>query len=315
MPPKLQYIQNAWLQRQDVTICAAAISQSTHSPHCIITVSDRKVSTAELTAEGVAWKLQTMHAKWRAMFSGDNSSMVALMDAIKHISANADGGNVRSFARVCSRAYRDERKLIVETEVLAEHDILSYGEYLGLKDSDRDFYEALTKKIRELEQKWNILFIGFDKADRPHIFVIAEYGKIQWCDAEGFAAIGSGAWSFWSAFSRYGINRYAPRGEMMWNVLQAKFSAESAEGVGEETLFLISRPTDRLGKTVPGLLPDDITRLREQWKRLPRIPIGVADQMEDKIAKEERGSTYDIPNPLIGYLTKPSTGRRSKRAR
>ncbi|MFZ0300451.1 MAG: hypothetical protein WAM13_19025 [Candidatus Sulfotelmatobacter sp.] len=297
-----------------MTICAAAISQSIDSPHCIISVCDRKVSMAELTAEGVAWKLQTVHAKWRAMFSGDNSSMIALMDAVKAESANAKGDNVRSFARICSRAYREERERILESEVLAEHDVKSYAEYLELKKSDRDFFQALTDQIKEIEQKWNLLFFGFDSADRPHIFVITEYGKIQWCDAEGFAAIGSGAWGFWTALSRYGFNRYAPRGETMWGVLAAKFAAESAEGVGEETVFLISKHSDRLGDTIPGLVPDDIKQLRAKWKSLPRIPDGADKLMEGHLAGSERTPPFKVSNPLRGYLRR-SVPRKSKRER
>jgi hypothetical protein len=269
---------------------------------------------AELTAEGIVWKLQTVHRKWRVMFSGDNSSMVALVDAVKTDAASANGDNVRSFARICSKAYREERERILESEVLAEHDVNSYDEYLKLKESDRDFFEALTGNIRKVEEKWNLLFFGFDKSDRPHIFVIAEFGKIQWCDAEGFAAIGSGTWAFWTAMSRFRFDRYASRGETMWSVLSAKFAAESAEGVGEDTLFFIFKPTDRPGDTVPGLIPRHVKELREKWHQLPRIPEGAADAMEREIRITESRPGYKVPNPLKGFY-KPEAARKRKSAR
>ncbi len=294
-----------------MTICAAAISQSSDSKHCIIAVCDRKVSMAELTAEGVAWKLQTIHRKWRAMFSGDNSSMIALIDAVKAEVASAKGDNVRSFARLCSKAYREERERILESEVLAEHDVNSYAEYLKLKDSDRDFFDALTEKMKKVEEKWNLLFFGFDKIARPHIFIITEYGKIQWCDAEGFAAIGSSAWAFWTALSRFGFNRYASRGETMWGVLSAKFAAESAEGVGEDTVFLLFKPTDRPGYTVPGLIPRHIKELREQWRKLPRIPDGTAVVLEWEMGLAESHSKLKVPNPLKGFYSPESRKKKS----
>ena len=264
---------------------------------------------AELTAEGIVWKLQTVHRKWRVMFSGDNSSMVALVDAVKTDTANAKGDNVRSFSRICSKAYREERERMLESEVLAEHDVNSYAEYLKLKDSDRDFFEALTEKIRKVEQKWNLLFFGFDKSDRPHIFVITEYGKIQWCDAEGFAAIGSGSWAFWTALSRFGFDRYASRGETMWGVLSSKFAAESAEGVGEDTLFFIFKPTDRPGNTVPGLIPRHVKEMRDKWRSLPRIPEGTAAALEREMGLTESRHSYKVPDPLKGFY-KPEPRKR-----
>jgi hypothetical protein len=172
----------------------------------------------------------------------------------------------------------------------------------------------LTEKIRKIEQKWNLLFFGFDKHDRPHIFVITEYGKIQWCDAEGVAAIGSGAWVFWTALAQYGYNRHAERGEAVWAMLSSKFAAEKAEGVGEQTVLLISKATDRLGYTVSGLLPKDINDARERWRSLARIPDGIARELEVKISKEEQDGSFEVSNPLRGYL-RQSVARKAKRER
>jgi len=244
------------------------------------------------------------------MYAGPVSPLVALQDAVKCATANADGDDLRSFARLCSNAYREERKHIIETEILAEYDLESYAEYQALKGSDQRLHEALTEKIRKAEEDWNLLFFGFDGADRPHIFVITEYGKIQYCDAEGFAAIGSGAWIAYAALSRLGFNRTLPRGEALYGMLAAKFSAESADGVGEETALLINSHTDRLGHTVPGLQPKDIAELKQEWKQLPRIPDGAADRLEGYIKTGESEDRRRVSNPLRGYIKR--SGKRKK---
>lgn len=296
-----------------MTICAAAISRYSYKD-CIIVVFDRKASMAEFTAEGMVWKLQTIHPHWRAMFAGDNSSMVALLDAIKTDVANLAGNEMRSFGRACSRSYRAERERIIETEVLAEHDIHSYAEYVALKTSDRDFYEKLTQKIKSAEEKWNILVFGYDKYRKPHIFVITEYGKLQWCDAEGVAAIGSGSWIFWNALAQQGFNRFGPKGEAVWAILSSKFAAEKADGVGEETVLVVVEPTDRIGRSIRGLDPKEVKEMRERWRSLPKIPEGIAVELEEKIGSSTNKGYYKVPNPLKGYL-KRSKFRRSKQGR
>jgi 20S proteasome alpha/beta subunit len=285
-----------------VTICAAGINQAAGSPTSIITVCDRKLSWGPISAEGMAWKIQTVHRKWRVMFAGPISHMVPLVDAVKFAAANAPENRLRSFARLCSRAYRAERRNIIETEILGQYDIESYAAYLALKESDRDFFDLLTEEIKKVEEGWSLLFLGFDESDRPHLFVISEFGKIQYCDAEGFAAIGSGAWTAYAALSRSGFNRFIRRGEAMYSILAAKFAAEAAEGVGEETIFLVVKPTDKAAHTVPVLITEHVNTIREKWRKLPRIPDGVVDGLEIDIGQTETIPSSRVQDdPLRGY--------------
>lgn len=295
-----------------MTICAAGINQSANSPHSIIVVCDRKFSWGPISADAIGWKIQTIHRKWRVMFAGPISPLVALMDAVKTAAVNAPGDSLRPFAKLCSRAYRVERRNIIETEILAEYDLDSYAEYQALKSTDRELFDAITKEIKKAEENWNLLFLGFDEADRPHLFVITEYGKIQYCDAEGFAVIGSGSWTAYVALSRFGFDRFLPRGEAMYALLAAKFASEDAEGVGKATAFLVTKATDRPGWTVPGLRPEDIKKLRSEWRQLPRIPEGVVDRLESIVVTEERRGPYRVHNPLKGFLMRTAS-RKSKK--
>ena len=162
------------------------------------------------------------------------------------------------------------------------------------------------------EQEWNLLFTGFDQTGRPHIFVITEFGKIQYCDTQAFAVIGSGTWAAQYTLTRSGFNKNLSRGDAAYALLAAKFAAESADGVGENTAFMIFKPTDQLGRTVSGLNATDIEKIKVAWKSSALIPVGVSQTLESYIAESERESRRKIDNPLRGYL-KRSASRRSKR--
>jgi hypothetical protein len=258
------------------------------------------------------WKMQTIHPKWRVMFAGPLSPLVALIDAVKTAAANADKNSLRPFARLCSRAYREERERIIETEILAEHDLNSYSEYRALRTTDRDWFESITEQIRKQEESWNLLFLGFDDVRRPHIFVITEYGKIQFCDAPGFAVIGSGAWAAHNVLARFGFNKFLARGLAAYGLLAAKFAAEAAEGVGEATAFMIYKANDRIGRTVPGLNETDMGWIKTAWKKMPKFPIGLPEELERILVQSERRPQHKVDNPLQG-LIKRRMPRKSKR--
>ncbi len=195
---------------------------------------------------------------------------------------------------------------------MAEYDINSYAEYRDLKEGDRPLFDSITDKIRTEEQEWNLLFVGFDNVGRPHIFVITEYGKIQWCDAIGFATIGSGAWTAQNALARFGFNRFMQRGEAAFGLLAAKFASEAADAVGETTWFLQLSAGDPLGKTVAGISKNDIQKTKTAWKEMPKVPDGAAGYLEEALTLSEQEPRRNIDDPLKGYITR-SVSRKSKR--
>ena len=55
----------------------------------------------------------------------------------------------------------EERKKIIETEILSQYDIGSYEEYRNLKHTEANLFEAITKEIKAAEENWFLLFCGF----------------------------------------------------------------------------------------------------------------------------------------------------------
>lgn len=251
-----------------MTVCIAGINRSNPWP-MIIAACDRKISFfgGWSSADGVAVKMTGINKDWTVMFSGPVSPMAAMIDAIRERTKNLKRMDFRSFARLCRQVYREERKPLIESEVLGDYDIENYAEYMSLRRAEPEFYAKLTEKIREAEQEWNLLFAGYDRKRWAHLFTISESGKITFCDKEGFAAIGSGAWRALLALSSYPFKSELPLSNAIFGIVAAKFAAEAADGVGKETILTILEA----GQTSLPVF-GSVSSLRKLWEDLPRFP-------------------------------------------
>jgi len=72
--------------------------------------------------------------------------------------------------------------------------------------------------------------------------------------------------------------------EAAYCLLAAKFAAEAAEGVGEETYVSVLAPSQDLFSFVLTTTTDSV---REKWRNLPRIPEGAADEIREDLEKYE----------------------------
>jgi len=269
------------VRRKAVTICAACINTGD-----IITVEDTKLTFfgGAISAEGVASKSRQIHKDWRVLIAGDVSPLTPLLDAVKEAVKNPKQTGLRHFARACAQAYRVERERIIEDDILPDYDLSTYAEYLALKGSDPRLFEAIGSNIKEAEEKWQLLFCGFTEDRKPHLFVISGRGKIEYCDAQGFAAIGSGAWAAFVALASYPYHYLLDREEATYCLLAAKFASESAEGVGEETQLSVMKRGHLYSSF---LLDGTINSVRRKWKKLPRIPKSAAAEIKKELEKWE----------------------------
>lgn len=269
-----------------MTVCIAGINYLDHYPNpLIIAVCDRKVSFAGgyFSAEGVAMKIVGLNPDWSLMFAGDVSPITPLVEAMKEELKKASTESVRKFARRCSEIYRQERPSLLENEVLADYEIYSYADYLSLKTADPVLYTTITAEIKQKEENWSLLFAGFDKKKNPHVFVVTERGKIQYCDVAGFAAIGSGHWRSLLALSSYPFKRNLPFSEAVFSIAAAKFAAESeAEGVGDETIIALLEPKQ---KNSPVMSEIAVIKLRRNWRSLPRFPKDAAKTVWEEMER------------------------------
>jgi len=274
-------------ERKFLTVCIAGISRY-YSQDVLIMACDRKISFwgGAYSADGVALKLRGIHKAWFVMFAGPTSPMVAMVDAISERVTKLRTTELRPFARLCSDVYREERIPLIENEILTDYpEIKTYADYVDLRKTDPSRYAEIASKITELESTWSLLFAGFDKHKRAHLFTISERGKISYCDTEGFAVIGSGYLAAAMSLSTFPFKRSLPLSQAVFSIAAAKFSAEeSADGVGKETILALQAPDSQIAPAFPN---HAIERLKWAWATLPRIPEGAEDEIKEELKQND----------------------------
>jgi 20S proteasome alpha/beta subunit len=254
-----------------LTVCIAGIHEGDKGI-CIVTASDKRVSMfgGWFSGDDMAMKITPIHDDWTVMISGELSPMVPIVDAIREKLATIKSVALRPFATACSEAYRGERQHIIENEILVDHEIDTYAEFRSLRATNKELFDTITSEIQKREEGWSLLFAGFDKNKEPHLFVISERGKIQYCDSIGFAAIGSGQWRALVELSSYEFNRYMDMTETLYGILSAKYSAESADGVGDKTTIAFLRAGVKEIEQFPE--EEEFDLKYNCWKGRPKVP-------------------------------------------
>jgi hypothetical protein len=269
----------------------------------IVAACDRKISFfgGLTSADGIAVKMTGINRDWTVMFAGPLSPMVALTQSIAKRVEHERPMEFLPFARLCRDVYREERKPLIESDVLANYDVETYSEYLALRKSDLEFHAKITEEIKKVEEEWNLLFAGFDKRGKAHIFTVTENGKINFCDKEGYAAIGSGSLRALISLSDYPFSRRLGLSEAVFGVAAAKFAAESADGVGKETMMSILQAN---AKTSPVFSDHGIETLRKMWRNLPRRPVEATRSIWQEITKFQQ----------LGWLNNPKRPSRPRKS-
>jgi hypothetical protein len=116
------------------------------------------------------------------------------------------------------------------------------------------------------------LIYGFDEKGLPHIFDVSNPSVVTNHDLLGYAAIGSGETMAMASLRRkqlpYDLNK------VVYRLLEAKFSAETASGVGESTT-LFTMGSDGKDKSIGY---GSIGEIKKIWRReLEREPDDALD--------------------------------------
>lgn len=278
---------------RNMTVCIAAIHDGS-----IINVSDRMISAGFTSSDAVAVKLKGLGQRWVIMYAGNDISPIVpiTIKANENLATSGTSDLIGISESVC-KAYSDVLAANTVKQVLSP-----YG--FTLTDLRRDgksqlperTFERLLESIGAASLDLTLLVAGFDESG-PHIFTVSSPGIPEFHDATGFWAIGSGQFQALSMlFTGYSISLTA--GEAFYRVMEAKFTAESAPGVGKETVPIIMVKT---GHAV-SVTFDTVDSIRTQWEKFQRerIPKNVQSIVQSGINgwAKERTKEYpdDIPN-------------------
>src|SRR5688572_24987536 len=167
-----------------MTVCIARMWRHPRKVMPIIAVSDSSLSIfgGSFSADSAVFKAKDIREDWYVMFSGPTSPMVPIIEGVKAAVKKINQVDaIRQIALAANKAYRAERKTIIETDILSDHEIEKYSDYVALKHSKPDLFATITKSISDEEGKWGLLLFGFIK-NVPHLLEVREGGKIRYCD-------------------------------------------------------------------------------------------------------------------------------------
>jgi 20S proteasome alpha/beta subunit len=88
----------------------------------------------------------------------------------------------------------------------------------------------------------SFLVFGYDNQKMPHIFTVKEKGEVEYFDMSGFWASGSGQTAALGALSSKNHSRFNSYKRVLLNMCEAKFAAEAAPGVGQESFVVVVHP-------------------------------------------------------------------------
>ena len=266
-----------------MTVCIAAIATDSLGEQAIVTASDRMLSTAEMSADAVAFKSHFIANGWGLMYAAEDTSHITPIWEITRADLHEKRFHVHcpEVAATIARAYQRQIHIEAYDRVLSRYG-LTMKEFLenGSKLFPSSQYEEMHRDIKSIRLGCDFIGYGFD--DRAHLFRVTEPGKVIYEDEVGFAAIGSGWYSAISTLFFHSVNGLMEVGEVLYHVLEAKFMAESAPGVGADTHAQILE----YDGNVVTIFEESVDEVRRLWGRsgAPRVPRTASRVMDRVIA-------------------------------
>lgn len=269
-----------------MTVCITAVCENANGIG-VIAASDRMVSMGGyFSGDDMARKMDALRYNWVSMIAGNDIS--PYVPILERANANPNHDNtLQSVSSIVKKAYKEQRLEQIEDEVLQPHGLTWDGLRGNARNelTDRTF-ERLREEIRSYSLSLEILVSGYDPQGQGHIFTVESPGKCSYYDKLGFWAIGSGQNQAVNSLFATKYSRHDPLETCIAKVLAAKFTAETAIGVGKETWMLVMRP----GHGSYSVVSKEVQAMyRAAWEKLARIPLDTLPSIKTAIEKELAG--------------------------
>jgi Proteasome subunit len=251
------------LRKQLMTVCIAAITSDTPAKSHIVTASDTLISFGRYnSADATSVKMESFYGSWHAMMAAEDVSQCIPIIARATENLQGEPETLSAVSRAFKKAYKEHLSEIAADQVLSHFDMgMAEFKKNGSKLFTPEIFNSLSQEIRNVTLECSFLVYGFDEKNWPHIFAVDPPGRISVHDKPGFWAIGSG--SFAALSMLFSLHQSVDRGffDTIFNVLAAKFMAESPGSVGEHTFFYIHEKDCDWFKHPVGV----VETMREWW--------------------------------------------------
>src|SRR5450631_2577662 len=226
-----------------MTVCIAAIVDSSDEGPKIVLGSDKKLSMVEFSSDRAVTKMRAFHDEWQVMFAGnDITSFIPILNDARASFAGKENTLDNAIGSL-KAAYQKRISDIAADKYLSRFK-LNMDDFIreGKEKLTPDVFDTLVDRIVQIKMSLQFLVCGFDKYRVPHVFLIENPGSDDVYDSPGFWAIGTGAQSALSMLCYREQNIRNSLAQTVYNVCEAKFMSESASDVGEESLFYVIAP-------------------------------------------------------------------------
>lgn len=260
-----------------MTVCIGALCSNARE---IVVASDTKIGFGAFSADDLTVKIQPLVKNWWVLFaSADISEIPPILARSKEALRGGPTFNELTVPRAVLVAYAERLREQIEAQVLSRYG-LTLGEFMANDSSQLspDLYTRLSNAIAAVSLGTQLLIVGFDAGGLGHLIRLDSERSPANQDAVGFCAVGSGSYSAMSTLAyhadRQHLSIYSPLEDCIYCCCNAKFMAESAEGVGKSTLLAVFR-NDQPIRFVPGLRIEN--EIRPAWEKYgaPRVPAAV----------------------------------------
>ena len=240
--------------------------------HTIVVATDQMASMESVSADHAMVKADFIGLHWFAMWSGDDITPVPAIIRRANESLEEHGRpyqwTAHQVATALSKAYQQETLERAVAEILSPYGLdmpafLSNGGHIFQKG-----YAAKLQEIDQFDLGIDFLVAGYHKV-KGSIFTVERRGRIRYYDKPGFWTTGSGSSLAFGALALRRHNTTRTTQETLYAVLEAKFSAELARGVGQYTTLGVLT-SSQIIRLVP---KEEIAAVREIWEQYGKPPV------------------------------------------
>jgi hypothetical protein len=308
-----------------MTVCIASIADNGGA---IVVAADQMASMPIVTADHTLVKADFIGHRWYAMWAADDIAPIppivrrSVAD-LKQQDRTQDWTGPQ-VAQALSKAYQDETRTRAEAEYLSPFGLdmpafLSNGAHI--------FQENYQTRLRDIEQyDLGVTFlVAGHWGVTSSLFVVERRGHIRYLDKPGFWAIGSGDMLALSAMALRRHNTTRSIAETIYTVLEAKFAAELAAGVGRHTTVGVLA----FNNLISIIKSDVVDAIREIWVRQSSAPapadaLATIGQWWDPIAQKldnahldemKRTLTQTLGPPAQAATPAPPKTKRDRKVR
>lgn len=231
-----------------------------------VAVADQMLSYADIfpATEEAARKIIKIADEWHVLFAGDSAAFKSvILKVIPRLRAerdDVDNLGAEAVKRVCTKAYAEA----FAEEFASRHLIqLGYGSVAEFRREGASelgsVYQEYIEKLAKFDLGVELAVFGYD-ARVPWIFDVVNPGRTLDAGILGYTVVGSGYHMAMGSLR----NRPLDRGleDLIYRLLEAKFSAETATGVGKTTTLIAVNP-DGISRQMSS---SDIEAVRKIWQ-------------------------------------------------